>query len=190
LRLRTTAAAVYGEDVLVAGLDGIEVVTARTLVLAPGAHDGSLAFEGNDVPGVMSARAGGWLLSHGVAPGARVVVALLEGGGPFGEAFARAHGGTEIVRAVPTSVRGSGRVKEAVFGERRLPCDALLLDAPRAPAYELCAQAGARIAHETRGFVVDAPGGRIRDGVYAVGEVVGTPLEARTMARQAAEIPT
>lgn len=188
LRLRTTAAAVYGQDVLVAGLEGIEVVSARTLVLATGAHDGVLAFEGNDVPGVMSARAGGWLLAHGVTPGTRVVVARTEGGGPFGEAFAQALPGTELVMMAPTRVRGSGRVKEAVFGDRRIPCDALLLDVPRAPAYELCAQAGAELAHEPWGFVVRAPGGRIREGVFAIGEVVGTPLNPHAMAREAGSI--
>ncbi|HLK37855.1 MAG TPA: 2Fe-2S iron-sulfur cluster-binding protein, partial [Polyangiaceae bacterium] len=67
LRLRTTAAGVYGEDVLVAGEAGVEVVTARTRVLATGAHDGVWAFRGNDLPGVMSARAACRLLEAGVA---------------------------------------------------------------------------------------------------------------------------
>ncbi|HEY1691216.1 MAG TPA: (2Fe-2S)-binding protein [Polyangiaceae bacterium] len=214
VRLRTTAAAVYGEDVLVAGLEGVEVVNPRTLVLAPGAHDGVLAFEGNDVPGVMSARAGGWLLAGGVTPGKRVVVAVAEGGGPFGDAFARVHaartraraaaagdappGEVLVVREAPIAVKGSGRVKSVVFagreggegGERREErCDALLLDAPRSPAYELCAQAGAELAHEPRGFVVrTGPGGRVREGVFAVGEVVGTPLDPASIARAVAEL--
>jgi len=190
LRLRTTAAGIYADDVLVAGPGGIEVVTARTLVLAPGAHDGVLAFEGNDVPGVISARAGGWLFAQGVTPGKRVLVAVTEGGGPFGEALAGATGDAQLVRGVPERVRGSGRVREATVvdahGAKRIPCDALLVDAPRAPAYELCVQAGAELAHEPRGFVVRVgAGGRIRPGILATGEVVGTPLEAGRVLEEA-----
>lgn len=190
LRLRTTAAAVYGDDVLVAGPEGIDVVTARTLVLAPGAHDGALAFEGNDVPGVMSARAAALLASYGVVPGEHVVVASVGGGSVFGETLARQHEGTGmlLVKEAPTRVTGSGRVKGVAFGERRVRCDTLLLDLPRAPAYELCAQAGARLSHEERGYMVHAPGGRVREGVFAVGEVVGTPLDAAAMARATAAL--
>jgi sarcosine oxidase subunit alpha len=192
LRLRTTAAGIYGDDVLVAGEAGIEVVTARTLVLAPGAHDGVIAFEGNDLPGVMSARAAAVLLHEGVSPGVRVAIAVDEGGGPYGEAVARALPGASLVRGVPLRARGSARVKEVAFataaGEQRIPCDTLLIDAPRAPAYELCAQAGAELAHEPRGFVVRVTGGRVRGGVFAAGEVVGTPLEPQAVARAAAAI--
>jgi sarcosine oxidase subunit alpha len=169
------------------------VVTARTLVLAPGAHDGVLAFEGNDVPGVMSARAAGWLLAHGVSAGARMLVAVTEGGGPFGEALSRAYEGVELVQGVPTHVRGSGRVKEVTVagaaGERRIPCEALAIDAPRGPAYELCVQAGAELAHEPRGFVVKVgEGGRVRPGVLAVGEVVGMPLDVAQVVEESRQL--
>ncbi len=195
VRLATTAGAVYGTDVLVASEAGVEIVTARTLVLAPGAHDGVLPFEGNDGPSVMSARAGGRLLSRGVVPGEQIVVAVIEGGGPFGEAFARAHAPAVLVRGTPVDSRGSGRVREWTFstdrGERRLPADVLLVDAPRAPAYELCAQAGAELAHEPRGFVTrTGPGGRIRDGVFAVGEAVGTRLDPTAVDREAVAVAT
>jgi sarcosine oxidase subunit alpha len=189
VRLGTTAAGVYGGDVLVAGEGGVEVVTPRTLVLAPGAHDGVLAFEDNDAPGVMSARAAGRLLHYGVVPGERVVVVVAERGGPFGEALVRALPAATLVRGTPTSVKGTGRVREWTVvtpaGEQRLKADVLVVDAPRAPAYELCAQAGAALVHEERGFVVRAPGGRIRDGVFAVGEVAGTPLDPSAVAAEA-----
>jgi sarcosine oxidase subunit alpha len=194
LRLATTAAGIYGDDVLVGGPAGAEVLTARTLILAPGAHDGVLAFEGNDVPGVMSARAAGWLRAHGVSAGARMVVVVTEGGGPFGEALAEGQADVELVRGTPARVRGSARVKEAAVveaggAERRIKCDALLVDAPRAPAYELCAQAGAELAHEPRGFVVRVTaGGRIRRGVLAVGEVVGTPLDVGQVVEESRQL--
>jgi pyruvate/2-oxoglutarate dehydrogenase complex dihydrolipoamide dehydrogenase (E3) component len=74
-------------------------------------------------------------------------------------------------------------------GERRIRCDALLVDAPRAPAYELCAQAGAELGHEPRGFVVRVPkGGQIRPGVLAVGEVVGTPLEVAQVVEESRQL--
>jgi sarcosine oxidase subunit alpha len=207
MRARTTAAGIYGDDVLLVGAAGgagaagatgvVEVVTARTLVLAPGAHDGVLAFEGNDLPGVMSARAAGWLLARGVLPGKRILVVLAGAGGPFGEAYARAVAGVSLERGTPVAARGSSRVKEATVatdrGERTIACDTLLVDAPRAPAYELCAQAGARLA-DTRsggatGFVVSTgPGGSIRPGVFAVGEVTGAPLDPTVVTRDAAAV--
>jgi len=190
VRLRATAAGVYGDDVLVSGDDGVEVVTARTLVLAPGAHDGVLAFEGNDVPGVMSARAACHLLARGVTVGKRVVVVTVDGGGPYGAVYARASPSARVLHGTLLRASGSGRVKAVTIatpeGPLRVSCDALLVDAPRAPAYELCAQAGADLSHEPRGFVVrPRAGGRIRDGVFAVGEVVGTPLQPDSVAREA-----
>jgi sarcosine oxidase, subunit alpha len=190
VRPRTTAAGIYGNDMVVADGAGIEVVSARTLVLAPGAHDGVLAFEGNDVPGVMSARAAGRLLEHGVTPGKRMVVVVAAGAGPFGQAYADARPEVTLVQGVPVRVGGSARPREVSIataeGEVRLRCDALLVDAPRAPAYEICAQAGAELVHEHPGFRVGtAVGGKIRDGVFAVGEVVGTRLEPADVAREA-----
>jgi len=190
VRPSTTAAGIYGDDVLVADASGLEVISVRSLVLAPGAHDGVLAFEGNDVPGVMSARAASRLLEHAVTPGKRIVMAVAPGGGPFGEAYVQARPEATLVRGSPTRVGGSARPREVSIatdaGEIRLRCDALLVDAPRAPAYEICAQAGAELVHEPAGYrVKTGPGGRIRDGVFAVGEVVGTPLEPTAMAREA-----
>ncbi|HTS02349.1 MAG TPA: hypothetical protein VMN04_07495, partial [Thermoanaerobaculia bacterium] len=158
----------------------------------PGAHDGALAFEGNDLPGVMSARAALWMLAGGVMPGERVVVAAAPGGRGFGEAYAKAAPGVTLVRGTPVRARGSARVKEATVAsrteERRLPCDALVIDAPAAPAYELCAQAGAQLVHEARGFLVRAEGGRVRPGVFAVGEVSGTPFEPRAVQAEAQRV--
>jgi sarcosine oxidase subunit alpha len=201
VRLGTTVAALYGDDLLVAGSDGAEVVTARALVLAPGAHDGVLAFEGNDVPGVLSARAAGWLLARGVMVGERVVVCVAPGSGGTGEAFARAaeraaagkKWSVEVVRGVPVRAEGSARVKgvsvDVGEGEpRHFKADALVIDAPRAPAYELCEQAGATLRHEPRGFVPVTERGKIRDGVFALGEVTGAKLEVEGFEAGAAQI--
>ncbi len=199
LRLRTTAAAFYGRELLVVtDLDptrpsdlGAEVLEPRSVVLATGAHDGVLPFEGNDLPGVMSARAGGWLLERGILPGRRVVVCVAPGGGPFGDAFVervKLEGLDCDVRRIegaPVRAVGVSRLKQVVIAstsrgrptEVAIDADALLVDAPRAPSYELPQQAGAELAHLPAGFVVRTDSGRIAPGVYAFGEVTGAPID-------------
>ena len=162
LRLETTAAGIYGDDALIAGPAGVEVVTAETLVLAPGAHDGVLSFESNDAPGVMSARAVGRMLGLGVTPGDRLLVAVAAGGGPFAARPSRWPAGRRSSTACRSRARargasGSGPSQPRAVRSRE-KADVLVVDAPRSPAYELCAQAGADLAHEPRGFVVRAPG--------------------------------
>ncbi len=62
-------------------VDSRSTVAARRLVLAPGSYDRQLPFPGWDLPGVMTAGGVQALLrGHGVAAGARVLVA---GTGPF-----------------------------------------------------------------------------------------------------------
>jgi sarcosine oxidase, subunit alpha len=196
IRSRTTAGAIYGRDVLVVGERGAEVIEPRALVLACGAHDGVLAFEGNDLPAVMSARAAGWLFAHGVVLGSRIVIVVPEGGGPFGASLAAvlgAHTRVELIEGEPIAARGSTRVKGVRIrgkgGEQSLEADCLIVDAPRAPAYELCEQVGARLAHEPRGFVVvpDAHG-RIADGVWATGEVIGLPFAVEPLIAHAERV--
>jgi sarcosine oxidase subunit alpha len=193
MRSQTVAGGLYGRDLLVVGSAGAEIIEATTLVLASGAHDGALAFEGNDVPGVMSARAAGMLLVRGVVPGRRIVVVVSEGGGPFGAAFAKAHAGTTLVHGEPVKVSGSSRAKSVVVRdvsgkENEHAADTVLIDAPRSPAYELAEQAGAKLVHEPRGYVVRAENGKIAPDVYAVGELTGAPFEAAAIEADAARV--
>jgi sarcosine oxidase subunit alpha len=196
MRSSTVAGGLYGDDLLVVGPGGAEVLETRALIFACGAHDGALAFEGNDVPGVMSARAAGWLLGRGVVVGKKIVVVESAGGGPFGASFASALKASDakatvtVVRGEPVAIRGASRVKSVLVrdvagNEQKHDADAVLVDAPRSPAYELAEQAGALLAHQPRGFVVQTESGRIKDGVYALGEMTGTALEARAIADEA-----
>src|SRR5690606_21111388 len=93
---------------------------------------------------------------------------------------------------VPLRVRGSHRPRsvtvETPAGTREIECDAVVLDAPRAPAHELAQQAGAELVHEPRGYVVRADGGRIGQGLYACGEITGTPFDAAHLAADAAQV--
>jgi sarcosine oxidase subunit alpha len=196
MRSATVAGGMYGRDLLVVGPTGAQVIEARTLVLACGAHDGALAFEGNDVPGVMSARAAGFLLGRGVVVGRRIVVVTPPGGGPFGASFAAAvRGSAEVtlVQGEPVSIRGASHVKAVVVRdssgkEKEHKADAVLIDAPRSPAYELAEQLGASVVHEPRGFVVQTDGGRITDGIYAVGEMCGTRFDATAIEQEASRV--
>ncbi len=194
VQLRTTAAGIFGNDVLLVGPQGASIVTATVTVLATGAHDGVLAFEGNDIPGVISARAAGWLLRQGISIGDRVLVAIAPGGGQWGEPFARANQlaghSTQLVYDVPVRAKGSSRVREVEFasseGNTAERADALVIDAPPSPAYELCEQAGATLVHTPAGFRVSERA--IRPGFFATGEVLGMPLDARLFVESARAI--
>jgi sarcosine oxidase subunit alpha len=198
LRSRTTAAAVYGKDLLIASeSEGAAVLEAQAVVLATGAHDGVLAFEGNDVPGVMSARAAGWLLNYGVLPGKRIAVVVSEGGGPFGEAYARAVGkaaDVQVVHGEPLAIRGSSKVKGVRVRsdsgkDGDVDADVILIDAARSPAFELAEQAGARLVHQPRGFVVKPErGGVVSAGFWAAGELVGTAFDPASVGAEALKV--
>jgi len=199
LRLSTTAGGIFKDDLLVVGPEGGEVIDARAVVLATGAHDGVLAFEGNDLPGVMSARAAMGFLAHGVTVGYRIAVVVTEGGGPFGELYAEAlrklapdDVSVTVVTGEPISASGGSTVKEVAVRKgkstKSLRADALVLDAPRAPAYELLSQAGADLEHRSYGFVPKSGGGKIRDRFWVVGEAAGTALDEGALREEAARV--
>ena len=197
VRSHTTVGGIFGDDVLAVGPSGAEILNARDLILAPGAHDGVLAFEGNDVPGVMSARALGLLLRLGVKPGRRLCIVKSEGAGPFADAaYALANAmkmDAEIVVGTPVRVAGASRVKAITVAsarskEKEFRADIVAVDSPTAPAYELCEQAGATLVHEARGYVVHTEKGRIREGVWALGEVCGTPFDVARMVEDARKV--
>ncbi len=150
------------------------------MIVASGAQDTPPLCGDNDLPGVMSARAGLRLLRGGIAPAERVVLA---GAGAAGDAFARAAGGAVGVTRVELEsvlrVTGRASVRAVVVRdgkrERRIKAGALLVDAPRAPSFELAVQAGAATHYDAaRGFAptVDEAG-RAAPGVWCAGEVAG-----------------
>jgi pyruvate/2-oxoglutarate dehydrogenase complex dihydrolipoamide dehydrogenase (E3) component len=90
--LRTSVVAIEGESVvLVADGEHARTVTARRLLLAPGAHDRPVAFPGWTLPGVLTAGGAQTLVkTQRVLPGDRMVFA---GSGPLALAFpAQLHG--------------------------------------------------------------------------------------------------
>lgn len=165
-------------------------VRPRALVVATGYHETPPLFRGNDLPGVMGARAALVLLHrHGILAGRRIVVADPSGlGREAGEALAKhgadlagiagegdwkgwrvaeAYGGTSVV----------GVLLEREDGEtQRVACDAVLAGGHETPRVELLQQAGARLRALGHALAADARAGGATNvpGVYAVGEVVGS----------------
>jgi sarcosine oxidase subunit alpha len=202
LALRTLAAGVFGDDVLLVGEALTEACEARAVVFATGTHDGSLAFANNDLPGVMSARAAGLLLRYGILPGrAPVVVAMADLAAEVERSYGSVAGlaagshsresagaAVRIVQSAPSAALGSNRVEGVEVDGETLGADALVLDVTRSPAYELCAQAGARVRHVPQGFVVRPGTGVIRPGFFAIGEVTGEPLDVPRFVAKAEEL--
>ena len=172
---------------------GLLRVRPRHLVLAQGRHEGSSAFEGCDLPGVIGMDAAFRLLAHGVAPGARC--ALIGGGtgGPTTVASSERlralaavlrEVGSEVIGPFPGSqvigARGRSGVKaievETGQGTEKLACDAVIVASPTSAAFELAQQAGADVRFVEGAFEVSASpeDGRTRVGhVRVIGECAG-----------------
>ncbi len=191
VRTSTTALGIYGDDVLIASEGSAELLVPKTLVFATGAHDGVLAFEGNDVPGVFSVRAAATLLAHGILVGDQIAIVAPRGLSEIGKAFRdelRALNlatNLTVVRDAAPAIRGTSRVRGIDYQEkgeaRSLKVESVIVDAPRAPAFELAEQAGAELTPAPEGFVVKTTNGKIRDGVFAIGELAGMPIELQPL---------
>lgn len=200
LRPRTKAVGVFSGLVLVEGARGAEVLEPALTVLATGAHDGPAIFEGNDLPGVYSLRAARSLVAAGVSPGKRLVVVV----SPTVHASARALADALVAEVNAagvsctlhvgrvTKAHGASHVKRVTLvdeheASHELPADALVVETPRAPSFELAQQAGASVARTASGFAVRAES--LPSAFAAIGEVTGAApdvaafeVEARTRA--------
>jgi sarcosine oxidase subunit alpha len=190
LSTRSTVLGLYPADGPPHGWRAL-VVTPRKLhhvfperiVVATGAHDSGAAFGNNDLPGIWSARAALMLLRRGILVGDRVCIA---GAGRFADEFVRSTRAlpeplrpTHPIRRVDLRavVRASGRshvsgvVVNVAGSERKLACDALLVEGSHARSLELVVQAGGKLQFDTRtGFfpLLDAQG-QAAPGVYCAG---------------------
>ena len=186
---RGIAIGVYGAQNGPRALEVLVVEDARTvlyaphaLVLAPGAHEGLPTFVNNDLPGILSLRAATTLLAHDVAPGHAPVVVETPGGTGLGRELARAHG-YRHVRGQLLDATGGASVERVTLrtseGDMVVDTDALVVDAPRAPSFELAVQAGAQAHAASHGFSVrtDAQG-LAAPGVWVVGEAAGINFDA------------
>jgi sarcosine oxidase subunit alpha len=183
VRSRTVVAGIYEREALLVGPNGAAVLSPRVFVLATGAHDGQPLFEGNDLPGVMSARAVATLAAEGIAVGTRLVIA---GDGPFARAASRLLAArAEITRIaldgilrVEGSTRLGGVVVRDGSGEKRLRADALAIEMDGAPAFELASQLGAKMTWAERGFTpAFDESGQCAEGAFVAGELRGVPVD-------------
>lgn len=204
---RSVAAGYYDGELLVVTAAGDAVtLRPRATLFATGAHDGLLAVPGNDLPGVLSARALAGLVHAGIVPDGPVA---LVGSGFWADELARALGEASLHRIAPTDlvdIRGTGGVR-AVSVRR----DGVLtmhdvavvaLDLPGAPAFELPAQAGAGTHFDPAlGYVVttDAQGlaapsqalrGAAPASVWAAGECAGKPFDPDALRAEGHRVAT
>ncbi|MEZ4390266.1 MAG: (2Fe-2S)-binding protein [Polyangiales bacterium] len=189
LRLGAAAVACFDDSTLLEDAEGVLEVRARVRVFATGTHDVVGAFAGNDLPGVLTARAFCRALCHGALAGERVVVA---GEGPWSrrarEALAQV-AGARCEAASPASLAalGSRRVERVVTSAdgSEARCDALVVEGTAAASYELAGQAGAALRwSEARACfepACDDDGATDAPGVFVCGSLRlgGASLEAR-----------
>lgn len=199
LASRTTVAALLREPedaggrlfALVMGPDGARLVRTRAAVLATGAHDPTLAFDNNDLPGVMSARAALALWRGGVAIGKRVAIV---GSGRFADTLERELDVLRVDESALVRAVGRSRVRAMVVRDgtrqERLPIDALLVDGPSAPAFELAVQSGGDVTFDPgSGFVPSvSDDGAIGERVWVASRATGSqPEEVAARVRRALE---
>jgi sarcosine oxidase subunit alpha len=206
--VKSTAAGVYQGELVVATADGAVVVRAEHKVFATGAHDGVLAFAGNDLPGVFSARALCFMQTYGVEPDENFAVI---GYGFWADEIERRFGDrvTRVNENAVVAVRGASTVKSVTildgFGaknaegdsqpqkqkqkERKKALDVRVVGVASkgAPAFELAAQAGAAVRFEAqRGYVVECDrDGRAGNGLWAVGENTGMDFDVGAIVESA-----
>ncbi len=162
----------------------------RTVIVASGAHETPPLFPGNDLPGVMGARAALILLHrHGVLAGERI---LVSGESAWRRAAADdlAKAGAEIVSAPGARVaeaRGGRRVESVALskGEETWSeeVDCVLAAGNETPRVELVQQAGGRLV--AQGWALAPEGERAAPRVFACGSVLGPATLAERLAQGA-----
>lgn len=200
---RTAALGIFqdGGSTLVAALqsDGemprIRLWRTARVVLCPGGQVQAPIFENNDLPGIFAGRGAAMLLAEGgVLVGERCAIL---GTGPEAVALAsrleQAGAAVERVDGEVECAKGRSRISSLSLAGRRkkVACDAALVVAPPAPAFELAVQAGAEVFFDEAlgAFAVRAaPDGALgKPGMYAAGECLGAvgPGEAAEAGRRA-----
>jgi sarcosine oxidase, subunit alpha len=187
----SVAAGVYDRDLLVVTAEPDAVlVRPRALIFATGAHDGTIAVPGNDLPGVLSARALCRLLAAGVEPDGPTAIV---GDGFWGEELEAALGDRAKLRAPASAlvdIHGTAGVRritlragrDAELTAHHVAVVALAL--PGAPSFELASQAGAELRFDPAlGYVVATDDrGRAAENAWAVGECAGAAFDPDALA--------
>lgn len=207
---RTTAIGYYDHNYVVAAQrrergERLWHIRAHRVVLATGAHERSLAFPGNDRPGVMLASAARTYANrYGVLPGSRAVVFACADSG-YEAARDLAEAGVEIAeivdprvdgRVVTGTTAGADGVLTAVhLGERHVAADLLAVAGGWNPAIHLFSQSQGRTRfdEELQAFVphlsaqAERSAGACR-GWYGTAEAIADGFTAGAQAAELAGI--
>lgn len=169
--------------------DQIVEVDAKAIVVASGYHETPALFPGNDLPGVMGARAALLLLhKHGVLAGKRVA---LSSPAARGAAEDLAKAGADVVawgEAPILEALGGTRVERVRFADgREAELDCVLYAGDESPRLELLQQCGAPLVG--KGWVLVPDASKLPAGVFAAGDVLGpcSPLDAMASGEAAGE---
>lgn len=175
----TACVGFYDRDALLSRPEGAAVVTPRATVIATGAHDGVLTVDGNDVPGVMSARAVCKLAARDIVPkDGTVIVGDTRWAGRAESALA-GRKTRRVLESEIAEVLGSSRVEGVKLRSGdEIACSVVAVATRCAPSFELAAQRGANTRRDDAGFaVVVDDSGMAADGLWAVGEATGIELD-------------
>jgi len=166
LRFGTSALGVFGETdgrrvVLADGALGALTVLPAVIVIAQGRAETGAGFEGNDLPGIVTASGAAALLDAGILVGEDVVLASHPHEAAWAgriaarlrEAGARV---VEIEEAALRRARGRSGVRGVETDRGELSSDALVLAGRRGPITELGQQAGAKVRWDGEVFVLEA----------------------------------
>lgn len=179
LRRSASVVASYDEGTLAVGPERALWIEPRARVFACGGHEGVGLFEGNERPGVLTARALARALRWGVLPGSSFVLTgatwpaagLAEALRVAGAAVYHAPEGVVLEARGGRELRAV-RLREGAR-EHSVRAEVLAVAQPAAPAYELAGQAG--VQSEPRegadGFwpEADAEGATPRERVFVTG---------------------
>lgn len=164
-------------------------IAPKLLVIATGRAESTEAFEGNDLPGVISLEAAERLLACDVLPGERpVVVGESERAARLMERFAEA-GARPVAIAREDLVRARGRSSVRlvdVESGAAHPCDVLVVEGRASARYELAAQAGVEVVFDGEVFQLvasEADGTTRHPRVLVAGSAAGASLGAEHGAR-------
>jgi sarcosine oxidase subunit alpha len=173
----------------------LRLVRAERIVLCAGGHPQPPEVEDGDRPGVLAGRGlGAALAEDGVVPGGRVAL-LGDGPEAVGLAARLGEAGAEVAVA-RSALRVLGRARSRALllpDGARIPCDAVAVCGPPAPAIDLARHLGAAVGPDAASgaFAIRvAPRGATSvAGLWAAGEVTGTmdAAAAREAGRRAGE---
>ena len=167
------------------GDGGAASIAPRVIVIAAGSAELGALFQGNDLPGIVSASGAHRLLDRGIAIGQQVALVVDDAEEAAADSIeTRLQGvGIQVRRVATTSVRrarGRRGVQSLDTEGGSIPCDAVVLASLRAPQTELAQQAGAKVYFEGHSFVLEVndDGSTAHPATFVVGSAAGCEGDA------------